>query len=383
MSSGRAAPVVARAATRVATRRHHHKNHARCGAPRNAPSLFYPLRYPPHVRCVLHPPPAGRPDWRAADDGAPSAPSAPASAPSAGGRAARDLYDPEALLAHPSGFLVTAFTRKLGDARLDTKKAVAEAVYLLESARDPPRTLGGAVEDLLMHRDEKGFETAGSDVDRGSGGSGSDILYLPLRPRGAIGCAYLPLALSAAAAATPFPAGHPLVALGVSALETFAADPPPPAGTPECLSRLLPVQRVCVATETNIADVVAALAPQAGLGGFVSPRASAKTHLDPFASPMTFAVRYEHHGKTAIEIDRKRLIRNIQELVLASPDYLVDDDDPRFVVAINVYHDVALCSVLPDWKRLRGYSPRGVAEARARARGEAEPAQTTSGEGYP
>ena len=97
---------------------------------------------------------------------------------------------------------------------------------------------------------------------------------------------------------------------------------------------------------------------------------------------MTFAVRYEHHGKTAIEIDRKRLIRNIQELVLASPDYLVDDD-PRFVVAINVYHDVALCSVLPDWKRLRGYSPRGVAEARARARGEAEPAQTTSGEGYP
>ena len=323
------------------------------------------------------PPPAGRPDWRAADDGAPSAPSAPASAPSAGGRAAHDLYDPEALLAHPSGFLVTAFTRKLGDARLDTKKAVAEAVYLLESARDPPRTLGGAVEDLLIHRDEKGFETAGS------GGSGSDILYLPLRPRGAIGCAYLPLALSAAAAATPFPAGHPLVALGVSALETFAADPPPPAGTPECLSRLLPVQRVCVATETNIADVVAALAPQAGLGGFVSPRASAKTHLDPFASPMTFAVRYEHHGKTSIEIDRKRLIRNIQELVLASPDYLVDDDDPRFVVAIHVYHDVALCSVLPDWKRLRGYSPRGVAEARARARGEAEPAQTTSGEGYP
>ena len=143
------------------------------------------------------------------------------------------------------------------------------------------------------------------------------------------------------------------------------------------------MQRVCVATETNIADVVAALAPQAGLGGFVSPRSSAKTHLDPFASPMTFAVRYEHHGKTSIEIDRKRLIRNIQELVLASPDYLVDDDDPRFVVAIHVYHDVALCSVLPDWKRLRGYSPRGVAEARARARGEAEPAQTTSGEGYP
>ena len=27
---------------------------------------------------------------------------------------------------------------------------------------------------------------------------------------------------------------------------------------------------------------------------------------------MTFAVRYEHHGKTAIEIDRKRLIRNIK-----------------------------------------------------------------------
>ena len=375
MSSGRAAPVVARAAARVATRRHHHKNHALRRSPERA-QPFYPLRYSPHVRCVLHPP-AGRPDWRAADDGAPSAPSAPASAPSAGGRAAHDLYDPEALLAHPSGFLVTAFTRKLGDARLDTKKAVAEAVYLLESARDPPRTLGGAVEDLLIHRDEKGFETAGS------GGSGSDILYLPLRPRGAIGCAYLPLALAAAAAATPFPAGHPLVALGVSALETFAADPPPPAGTPECLSRLLPVQRVCVATETNIADVVAALAPQAGLGGFVSPRSSAKTHLDPFASPMTFAVRYEHHGKTSIEIDRKRLIRNIQELVLASPDYLVDDDDPRFVVAIHVYHDVALCSVLPDWKRLRGYSPRGVAEARARARGEAEPAQTTSGEGYP
>lgn len=371
MSSGRAAPVVARAATRVATRRHHHKNHARCGAPRNAPSLFYPLRYPPHVRCVLHPPPAGRPDWRAADDGAPSAPSAPASAPSAGERAACDLYDPEALLAHPCGFLVTAFTRKVGDARSDTKKAVAEAVYLLESARDPPRTLGGAVEDLLIHRDEKGSETSGSD----------DALYLPLRPRGAVGCAYLPLALSAAAAATPFPAGHPLTALGVSALETFAADPPPPAGTPECLSRLLPVQRVCAATEPKILEAAAALAPQAGLGGFVAPRAASKTHLDPFASPVTFAVRYEHHGKT--DIDRKRLIRKIQELVLASPDYLVDDDDPRLVVAVHVYHDVALCSVLPDWKRLRGYSPRGVAEARARARGEAEPAQTTSGEGYP
>lgn len=383
MSSGRAAPVVARAATRVATRRHHHKNHARCGAPRNAPSLFYPLRYPPHVRCVLHPPPAGRPDWRAADDGAPSAPSAPASAPSAGERAACDLYDPEALLAHPCGFLVTAFTRKVGDARSDTKKAVAEAVYLLESARDPPRTLGGAVEDLLIHRDEKGSETSGSGSDRTQPGTSAsdDALYLPLRPRGAIGCAYLPLALSAAAAATPFPAGHPLTALGVSALETFAADPPPPAGTPECLSRLLPVQRVCAATEPKILEAAAALAPQAGLGGFVAPRAASKTHLDPFASPMTFAVRYEHHGKT--DIDRKRLIRKIQELVLASPDYLVDDDDPRLVVAVHVYHDVALCSVLPDWKRLRGYSPRGVAEARARARGEAEPAQTTSGEGYP
>lgn len=383
MSSGRAAPVVARAATRVATRRHHHKNHARCGAPRNAPSLFYPLRYPPHVRCVLHPPPAGRPDWRAADDGAPSAPSAPASAPSAGERAACDLYDPEALLAHPCGFLVTAFTRKVGDARSDTKKAVAEAVYLLESARDPPRTLGGAVEDLLIHRDEKGSETSGSGSDRTQPGTSAsdDVLYLPLRPRGAIGCAYLPLALSAAAAATPFPAGHPLTALGVSALETFAADPPPPAGTPECLSRLLPVQRVCAATEPKILEAAAALAPQAGLGGFASPRAASKTHLDPFASPVTFAVRYEHHGKT--DIDRKRLIRKIQELVLASPDYLVDDDDPRLVVAVHVYHDVALCSVLPDWKRLRGYSPRGVAEARARARGEAEPAQTTSGEGYP
>ena len=378
MSSGRAVPVVARAATRVATRRHHHKNHARCGAPRNAPSLFYPLRYPPHVRCVLHPPPAGRPDWRAADDGAPSAGERafPSSAP--------DLYDPEALLAHPCGFLVTAFPSARGDGRSRTKNAVAEARYLLASARDSPRTLGGAVEDLFLRR--RDFETEPvTEPMAGTKEKGTkpdeDVVSLPLHPRGSFGRAYLPLALSADAATTPFPAGHPLSGLGVAALETFAADPPPPRGTPEFLSTLLPVQRTCRATERDITETVAGLLPQSGLGGFVAPPGGSKASLDPFASPMTFSVKYEHHGKASV--DRERLVRSIEALVLTSPDYLVDDDDPRRAIVVRVYHDVALCSILPDWKRTRGFSPRDVAEARARAAGRADPVPTTEGEGYP
>lgn len=378
MSAARAAPVVARAAARVATSRYHHKNHARRGVPRK----FYPLRYPPHVRCVLPPSRAGRGhDRRAADDGAPSAGERafPSSAP--------DLYDPEALLAHPCGFLVTAFPSARGDGRSRTKNAVAEARYLLASARDSPRTLGGAVEDLFLRR--RDFETEPvTEPMAGTKEKGTkpdeDVVSLPLHPRGSFGRAYLPLALSADAATTPFPAGHPLSGLGVAALETFAADPPPPRGTPEFLSTLLPVQRTCRATERDIAETVAALLPQSGLGGFAGAEAgAAKTSLNPFASPMTFAVKYEHHGVTTASIDRKRLIRAIEALVLTSPDYLVDDDDPRRAIVVHVYHDVALCSVVPDWRRNRGFSPRGVAEARARAAGEAEPVSTTGGEGYP
>ena len=144
------------------------------------------------------------------------------------------------------------------------------------------------------------------------------------------------------------------------------------------------MQRTCRATERDIAETVAALLPQSGLGGFAGAEAgAAKTSLNPFASPMTFAVKYEHHGVTTASIDRKRLIRAIEALVLTSPDYLVDDDDPRRAIVVHVYHDVALCSVVPDWRRNRGFSPRGVAEARARAAGEAEPVSTTGGEGYP
>ena len=367
MSAARAAPVVARAAARVATRRYHHKNHARFGAPRNAPSLFYPLRYPPHVRCRLQHPPARSPERRAADERAPSAPS-PSSA-------AHDLYDPEALLAHPCGFLVTVFPSAGGDGRSHTKKAVAEARYLLSSARDAPSTLGGAVEDLFFLVSSAENETNEKEKE--------ETLALPLHPRGALGCAFVPLALSPSAIATPFPAPHPLVALGVSALETFASssDPPPPRGTPEFLSRLLPVMRTCRATEKDIVQNVSALLPQSGLGGFVAPASVARTSIDPFASPMTFAVKYEHHGKS--RVDRKRLIERIQQLVLRSPDYLLDEDDPRKAIVVHVYHDVALVSVVPDWKRLRGFSPRQLAEARARAGGDAEPAPTTGGEGYP
>ena len=374
MSAARAVRVAACAPARVATNRYHHRKHARCGAPRNAPSLFYPLRYPPHVRCVFPARRARRSDRRAAEDRASSAPSPPSSAPSEGERAAHDLYDPEALLAHPCGFLVTAFPRAGVDGRSRAKKAVAEARYLLESARDAPRTLGGAVEDLLLYagETETGTETAKT---------GKEVVFLPLHPRGALGSAFLPLALTDAAAATPFPAGHPLSALGVAALETFAADPPPPRGTPEFLSRLLPVQRTCRATERDITETVAGLLPQSGLGGFVAPPGGSKASLDPFASPMTFSVKYEHHGKASV--DRERLVRSIEALVLTSPDYLVDDDDPRRAIVVHVYHDVALCSVVPDWRRNRGFSPRGVAEARARAAGEAEPVSTTGGEGYP
>ena len=360
MSSGRAAPVVARAAARVATRRYHHKNHARFGAPRNAPSLFYPLLYPPHVRCRLQPTPARSPERRAADEPAPSAPS-PSSA-------AHDLYDPEALLAHPCGFLVTVFPSAGGDGRSHTKKAVAEARYLLSSARDAPSTLGGAVEDLFVSSKKEGAE--------------KDTLALPLHPRGALGCAFVPLALSPSAAATPFPAPHPLVVLGVSALLTFASDPPPPRGTPEFLSRLLPVMRTCRATEEDIVTTVSALLEQSGLGGGSnSPKSVSKSALDPFFSPTTFAVKYEHHGPSLL--DRKSVMTRIEEIVLRSPDYEKDEDDPQKAVCVHVYHDVALVSVVPDWKRLRGFSPFELASANARARGDAEQTQTTGGEGYP
>ena len=360
MSAARAAPVVARAAARVATRRYHHKNHARFGAPRNAPSLFYPLLYPPHVRCRLQPPPARSPERRAADEPAPSAPS-PSSA-------AHDLYDPEALLAHPCGFLVTVFPSAGGDGRSHTKKAVAEARYLLSSARDAPSTLGGAVEDLFVSSKEKGAE--------------KDTLALALHPRGALGCAFVPLALSPSAAATPFPAPHPLVVLGVSALLTFASDPPPPRGTPEFLSRLLPVMRTCRATEEDIVTTVSALLEQSGLGGGSNSQlTNSKSALDPFFSPTTFAVKYEHHGPSLL--DRKSVITRIEKLVLQSPDYARDEDDPQKAVCVHVYHDVALVSVVPDWKRLRGFSPFELAEQNARARGDAEPAPTTGQEGYP
>jgi tRNA(Ser,Leu) C12 N-acetylase TAN1 len=170
--------------------------------------------------------------------------------------------------------------------------------------------------------------------------------------------------------------------LGVSALLTFASDPPPPRGTPEFLSRLLPVMRTCRATEEDIVTTVSALLEQSGLGGgSVSPKSVSKTALDPFFSPTTFAVKYEHHGPSLL--DRKSLITRIEALILRSPDYARDEDDPQKAVCVHVYHDVALVSVVPDWKRLRGFSPFELASANARARGDAEPAPTTGQEGYP
>jgi tRNA(Ser,Leu) C12 N-acetylase TAN1 len=106
-----------------------------------------------------------------------------------------------------------------------------------------------------------------------------------------------------------------------------------------------------------------------------------KTALDPFFSPTTFAVKYEHHGPSLL--DRKSLITRIEALILRSPDYARDEDDPQKAVCVHVYHDVALVSVVPDWKRLRGFSPFELASANARARGDAEPAPTTGQEGYP
>jgi tRNA(Ser,Leu) C12 N-acetylase TAN1 len=106
-----------------------------------------------------------------------------------------------------------------------------------------------------------------------------------------------------------------------------------------------------------------------------------KTALDPFFSPTTFAVKYEHHGPSLL--DRKSVMTRIEGIVLRSPDYEKDEDDPQKAVCVHVYHDVALVSVVPDWKRLRGFSPFELAEQNYRARGDAEPAQTTGGEGYP
>ena len=274
------------------------------------------------------------------------------------------MYDPELLLANPCGYLVTARSSAGGENRTHTHRAVDEARYLLLSAKEKPSTLGErSLDDSLP----EGYQAV-----------------LPLHPKGDLGCAFLPLRISDDARETPYPVGNPVVALGVSALDTFAGDPLPPSNTPEYLSRLLPIERICDAREDAIVRTFREILPQSVEGTAARgllPESRKRTAEDPYAEPVSFAVQYEHHGKTAV--DRKRLIDALGEL-MPSPDFRVDLDDPDKALVVHVYHDVALCAVLPRWRDLSGYNPRSAAERRTlESQPEREPVQTTGGEGYP
>lgn len=65
---------------------------------------------------------------------------------------------------------------------------------------------------------------------------------LPLHEHGEMGCTFLPVNLSKDDAPL-----FPVVTEAVEAIENFCSDPLPPAGTPEYLARLVPVERTCPA----------------------------------------------------------------------------------------------------------------------------------------
>ena len=338
----RAAPVATRALARAAfATRRCHQQHRACSrtAPRNA---RYPLHYPHPLAPSATPRPLSDPpsQFRASPPGDDS-------------RAAPDVdanprYDPDAILANPCGFLVTAQPGKTHTSR--TTRAVDEARYILHAAPSPS-ALSTPLPELLGDP-------------------------LPLYPVGSLGCWYLPARL------TPEErAWNPLADLAAAALEEFVSEPLPPADTPEYLARLVPVERTCAATMENVVDAVREVLPRRVRNPTLEPR----TALDPYAERTTYRVHFERHrargGGEDGDLRAKDLEAAIAEL-LPGPDYAPCGDDPDVTVFVGEYHSVALVSALPRWRRLRGYNARALADDRAGTRAREE-VRTTGQEGYP
>lgn len=102
-----------------------------------------------------------------------------------------------------------------------------------------------------------------------------------------------------------------------------------------------------------------------------------KTYYDAYKGPITFAIHYEHHGKSLV--DRSELMKRVGEL-LPSPDFKVDLQDQDQTIFVIVYHEVALISVLPQWQAMQHYNVHELVEEKLR---QGAPVQTTSGGGYP
>lgn len=350
---------VARLALRVTMRQYRHPVHVRVGvhAPRYAEGLFYPtlkVLKVPHVKCRLHVPHFMRlPRTRATDD-TNSNPSTSTS-----------TYDPAILMASPCGYLVTVRSAAGGESVERTHRAVEEARWLLTHCENPPATLGGKVEQLLADTNDT----------------------IALHPKGELGCAYLPLRLTQDARETPFPVGNPVVALGERSLDCFVKEPFAPDGTPEYLSRLIPVETICAANEDKIVDALRDILPQSI--GSMSKDPNSSSGLwgkQSSKNPTTFDLKYAHFGKT--KINRQNLLDRITSLFPSGPQFEINGTNPDKAIKIHVYHDVALISVLPRWQELRGYNQRDLLSTKTVAASDArgdkhDDVKTTGGEGYP
>lgn len=277
----------------------------------------------------------------------------------------------------------------------DAHRAVDEAKYILTAVEATPllrRATAAAAAAVKEKQKRKVKDETPSPADHKP--SDSDFLFgdsLPLHIKGELGCTFLPLNMDdlnvagedeeefAKSLKSPSPILPSVVKYGVDAIENFCSEPLPPGDTPEYLARLVPVERTCPATVKEIVDVLHdEILPQ----HFSTRQAyPPRTYYDEYKSPTTFAIHYEHHGKS--EIDRAELMMRVGEL-LPSPDFKVDLHDQEHTIFVIVYHEVALVSVLPRWHVMQHYNVHELLGEKLRAQeGVQTTVQTTGGGGYP